>query len=158
MGIFKSVNSEVIDGSTPNTKILNVAVEEKPTGEISLGAGFGTDGGVLGGGLKEKNFLGKGITLDTNFQVSTEGVKGSLTYSKPNFNYTDNTLFTKIKSTTQDSLSTAGYKITTAGFSLGTVFEQYENLFFSPEIDFTQEELIFSALFLIFLELAFREV
>ena len=141
LGIFKTVNSEIIDGSNPNTKILNVTVEEKPTGEISLGAGFGTDGGVLGGGLKERNFLGKGIILNTDFQVSTEGVKGSLTYSKPNFNYTDNTLFTKIKSTSQDSLSTAGYKITTAGLSLGTVFEQYENLFFSPEIDFTQEDL-----------------
>ena len=86
MGIFKTVNSEIIDGSTPNTKILNVAVEEKPTGEISLGAGFGTDGGVLGGVLKEKNFLGKGITLDTNFKYLLR-VKGSLTYSKPNFNY-----------------------------------------------------------------------
>ncbi len=141
LGIFKSVKSEIIQGSTPNTKILNISVEEKPTGEISLGAGIGTDGGTIGGSLTEKNFLGKGIILNTDIQVSNDGIKGSLTYSKPNFNYTDNTLFTTAKSTTQDSLSSYGYKITTVGLSLGTTFEQYEDLFFSPEIDFTQEDL-----------------
>ncbi len=141
LGIFKTVNSEIIDGSNSNTKILNISVEEKPTGEISLGAGYGSEGGVIGGSLVEKNFLGKGITLDTDFQISEDGVKGSLTYSKPNFNYTDNTLFTSIKSTSQDNLSTSGYKIKTAGLSIGTTFEQYEDFFFSPEIDLTVEDL-----------------
>ncbi len=141
LGIFKNVYSEVVEGSNPNTKILNISVEEKPTGEISLGAGYGTDGGVIGGSLKEKNFLGKGIMLNTDFQLSNEGIKGSLTYSKPNFNYSDNTLNTSIKSLTQDSLSSSGYKITTAGLSVGTTYEQYENLFFSPEVDFTLEDL-----------------
>ena len=141
LGIFKNVKSEITDGSDSNKKILNISVEEKPTGEISLGAGYGTDGGVVGGSLTERNFLGRGITLDTDFQISTDGVKGALTYSKPNFNYTDNTLFTSIKSTSQDNLSTSGYKIKTAGVSLGTTFEQYENLFFSPEIDLTLEDL-----------------
>ena len=31
-----------------NTKIINITVEEKPTGEISAGAGFGTNGGTIG--------------------------------------------------------------------------------------------------------------
>ncbi len=141
LGIFKNINTEIIEGSNSNTKIINLSVEEQPTGEISLGAGIGTTGGVLGGGLKEKNFMGSGVTLDTNFQISEEGIKGSVTYAKPNFNYTDNTLFTSVKSTTQDNLSSSGYKITTAGFSFGTKYEQYENLFFSPELDFTHEDL-----------------
>ncbi len=145
LGIFKSVKSELLDGATANTKILNLSVEEKPTGEISLGAGYGTNGGTIGGGLKEKNFLGKGIAIDTDFQISSNGIKGSLTYSKPNFNYTDNTLFTSIKSTSQDNLSNFGYKITTAGLSIGTTFEQFENLFFSPEIDLTIEDLTTSS-------------
>ncbi len=141
MGIFKTVKTEIKEGTSPNTKILDFTVEEKPTGEVSLGAGIGSDGGVLGGGLTEKNFLGKGINLDSNFQISDDGIKGSITYSKPNFNYTDNTLFTSIKSTTQDSLSNYGYKITTAGLSIGTSFEQYNGFFFSPELDFMQEDL-----------------
>ena len=141
LGIFKKVDSEISNGSSPNTKILNISVEEQPTGELSLGAGYGTDGAVFGGGLTEKNFLGKGVTLKSDFQISSDGIKGSIIYSKPNFNYTDNTLSTALKSTSEDKLSTAGYKITTVGASLGTVFEQYENFFFHPEIDFTQEDL-----------------
>ena len=141
LGIFKNVESKISDGSSVNTKVLNISVEEKPTGEISLGAGYGTQGGVIGAGLTEKNFLGKGIVLDSDLSISSDGVKGRITYAKPNFNYTDNTLFTSVKSTSQDNLTTYGYKISTAGVSVGTSYEQYENLFFSPELDFTQEDL-----------------
>ena len=141
LGIFKKVESNVNEGSTPNTRIVNISVEEKPTGEISLGAGVGTSGSVIGGGIKEKNFLGKGVTLKADLEISEESIKGALTYAKPYFNYTDNTLFTTIKSTNEDNLTASGYKISNAGFSLGTKFEQYENLFFSPELDFSVEDL-----------------
>jgi len=141
LGIFKKVNSKVLDGSDQSSKIINISVEEKPTGEISLGAGVGTSGTVIGGGITEKNFLGKGISLNTDLEISEDGVKGSITYAKPYFNYSENTLFTTLKSTSQDNLTNFGYKVSTVGVSLGSKFEQYQNLFFSPEIDFTQEDL-----------------
>ncbi|MBD1174986.1 outer membrane protein assembly factor BamA [Pelagibacterales bacterium SAG-MED01] len=141
LGIFKSVKSKIKDGSDPNLKIIDLTVEEKPTGEISLAAGVGTGGSTIGGGVVEKNFLGKGINLATNLEISESAVKGQFVYSKPNFNYTDNTLFTSVKSTTTDNLSDFGYKVSNAGFALGTKFEQYENLFFSPEIDISVEDL-----------------
>lgn len=130
MGIFKKVNSKVLDGSDQNSKIINISVEEKPTGEISLGAGVGTSGTVIGGGITEKNFLGKGISLNTDLEISEDGVKGSITYAKPYFNYSENTLFTTLKSTSQDNLTNFGYKVSTVGMSLGSKFEQYQNLFF----------------------------
>ena len=141
LGIFKSVKSNIKDGSDTNLKVIDLTVEEKPTGEISLAAGVGSGGSTIGGGIVEKNFLGKGINLKTNLEVSQNSVKGQFVYSKPNFNYTDNTLFTSIKSTTQDNLSDSGYKVSNAGFSLGTSFQQYENLYFSPEIDISVENL-----------------
>jgi outer membrane protein insertion porin family len=141
LGIFKKVTTKVKDGSNSNTKIIDLSVSEKPTGEIALGAGVGTSGTVIGGGITEKNFLGKGITLDTNLEISAEGIKGKLTYAKPYFNYSDNTLFTSIKSTTSDNLTTFGYEMSTLGFSVGTKFEQFEKLYFSPELDFTREDL-----------------
>ena len=143
LGIFKTVSSEILDGSDENSKILNLKVEEKPTGEISMGAGYGTDGGVFGASITEKNFLGKGVTLDADLQLTNDGIKGKVTYAKPNFNYSDNTLFTTIKSTNQDYLKNSGYKITNIGVSVGTEFEQYENLFFRPELDLSQEDLTF---------------
>tara|TARA_B100001029_G_scaffold62485_1_gene50587 strand:- start:453 stop:2702 length:2250 start_codon:yes stop_codon:yes gene_type:complete len=141
LGIFKTVKSEIIDGSNENLKIINVTVEEQPTGEISLAAGVGTSGSTIGGGVTEKNFLGKGINLNTGIELSEEGIKGKFIYARPNFAYTDNTLFTSLQSTTKDNLSDFGYKISNIGSSIGTKFEQYENLFFSPELDFSIEEL-----------------
>ena len=141
LGIFKSVRPEIVDGSNENLKVVNLTVEEQPTGEISLAAGVGTSGTTIGGGIREKNFLGKGINLTANLEISQESVKGKFVYAKPNFNYTDNTLFTSVKSTTSDNLTDFGYKVSNAGFAIGTRFEQYENLFFSPEIDLTLEDL-----------------
>ena len=139
--IFKNVKTEIKEGSNSNLKVVDIIVEEQPTGEISLLAGVGTTGTTVGGGIIEKNFLGKGINLETNLEVSEETIKGKFVYSKPNFAYTDNTLFTSIKATTSDFLADSGYKVKETGFSLGTTYEQYENLFFSPEISLAIEDL-----------------
>jgi len=139
--IFGTVNTKIENGSNPNLKIIEINVTEKPTGEISLGAGVGTSGGTFGGGIKENNFLGKGIKLDTNFQISKNSVKGQFVYAKPNFNYSENTLFTTLKSTRKDKIADSGYKTSNLGFSLGTAFEQYENLLLRPEIATSLESL-----------------
>jgi len=139
--IFASVNSEIKEGSDKSLKVIDISVEEKATGEISLGAGIGTGGGTFGGGIKENNFLGKGIMLDTNITIGKDSLKGAFVYSKPNFNYTDNTLFTSITSTSTNALKSYGYKTSEVGFSIGTGFEQYENLTFRPEISTSFETL-----------------
>ena len=141
LGIFKKINSNIQNGSKDNFKIVDLNVEERPTGEISVTAGFGTAGETIGGGIKENNFLGKGIKLDTNLELTADSVKGKFVYAKPNFNYSDNTLFTSIKSSTSDFLSDSGYKTSELGFSLGTRFEQFQNIYLSPELDFLIEDL-----------------
>jgi outer membrane protein insertion porin family len=140
-GLFKIVDSKINPGSESSLKIIDLIVEEQPTGEISLGAGVGTGGSTIGGGITEKNFLGKGINLNTNLEISESTVKGQFIYSKPNFAYTDNTLFASVKSIIDDNLDDFGYKNTNTGFSVGTSYEQYENLFFSPELDLSFENL-----------------
>jgi len=139
--IFSNVKTDIIPGSSKGLKVINLTVEEKPTGEISLGAGFGTSGGTIGGGIKENNFLGKGIKLNSNLQVSDKSIKGQFIYEKPNFNYSDNSLFTSIRSTTTDNEKDFGYKTSDLGFSVGTSFEQFENLYFIPEVDVSLERL-----------------
>ncbi len=139
--IFKEVKGKVKNGSDKNLKIIDIIVEEQPTGEIALSAGVGTSGSTIGGGINEKNFLGKGINLITNLEISEDAVKGKFVYSKPNFAYTDNTLFTSLEATSSDNLTDFGYKVSKKGFSLGTQFEQYENVFFSPELSIFLEDL-----------------
>ncbi len=141
LGIFKKVNADIKDGSDNSLKVVDIEIEERPSGEISLTAGFGTTGEIIGAGIKEKNFLGKGINLDTNIELTPESIKGRFIYAKPNFNNTDNTLFTSLKSSTNDVLTNSGYKTSELGFSFGTKFEQYQNIFLSPEIDFLLEDL-----------------
>ena len=141
LGIFKNVKSEIIDGSNQNLKEINISVEEMPTGEISLAAGVGTSGSTIGGGIVEKNFLGKGINLSSNLEISESSVKGQFVYAKPNFAYSDNTLFTSVKSTSTDSLTDFGYKVSETGFSIGSEFEQYENFYVKPTISASIEDL-----------------
>jgi outer membrane protein insertion porin family len=139
--IFSKVTTNIIPGSSKGLKVVNLTVEEKPTGEISLGAGIGTSGGTIGGGIKENNFLGKGIKLNSNLQLSENSIKGQFIYEKPNFNYSDNSLFTSIRSTSDDNITDFGYKTSDLGVSLGTSFEQFENLYFRPEVDISFEKL-----------------
>ena len=146
-GIFKSVTSDVNDSdSKNNSKIINITVEEKATGEIFAGAGTGTDGSTISGGIKEKNYLGKGIELDTNLTLSDDQIKGRFSLINPNFRNTDRSINVTIESTTSDFMTTSGYKTTRTGLKLGTGFEQYEDLFFNVDISNYYEKLETSSL------------
>ena len=139
--IFKSVNYEINNNEIDKTKDITIKVEEKPTGEISLGAGVGTSGGSIGAGIRENNFLGKNINLDTNLEIDENRITGQFIYSKPNFNYSDNSLFLSAKSSVSDFISDYGYKTSENSLGIGTKFEQFNNLFFSPSILMSYEEL-----------------
>ena len=141
LNIFKSVDAKISEGSTDLNKIVDITVEEKPTGEISLGAGVGTDGNTLGFAVSENNYMGKGIKLRTSLRLSTDSVRGQFSIVNPNFKYSDKSLFTNVQSQSTDKLSTNGYKSTKTGFSLGTKFEQYENLYFNPSMNIYYETL-----------------
>ncbi len=141
LGYFKTVKTKINEGSDKSLKVVDISVEERPTGEISLAAGIGTAGGTIGGGIKEKNFLGKGVSLNANLDITEDSVKGRFVYAKPNFRYSDNTLFTSFESTTTDLLTDSGYKSSGIGFSLATQFEQYQDLFLKPELNFKIEDL-----------------
>ena len=144
--IFKTVKSEVIEGSEPNTKVVNIEVEEKPTGEITIGAGVGSEGGSIGFGVTENNFLGKGVKLSTSLRVTDDTLRGAFNINNPNFNYSNKSLSTTIESTKIDKLTHNGYETTKTGFSFGTGFEQYENTYFRPSISTYFEDLTTNSL------------
>ncbi len=146
-GIFKSVESEVIESDQKNNnKVINITVQEKATGEIFAGAGTGTDGSAISGGIKEKNYLGKGISLDTNLTLSDDEIKGRFSVINPNFRNTDRSINTTIESTSSDFMTSSGYKTTRTGLKIGTGFEQYEDLFFNIDISNYYERLETSSL------------
>ena len=144
LNYFRNVTSEILDED--NAKIINIYVEEKPTGEISAGAGFGTSGATVLFEVRENNYLGKGIGLNTQAEINEESIKGSISLIDPNYKNSDKSAFMTIKANETDRLKDFGYKSNVMGFSLGTKFEykndlrlglEYENLVEKIETDST---------------------
>ena len=128
LNFFKNVNTKVVDGNDDNSKVINFTVEEKATGELSAGAGFGTDGGTLMFGVKENNYLGKGLAVNANAILSEESLKGRFSVTNPNYNNSDKMVFFNIQALETDKLKNFGYKTNKTGFEVGTSFE-YLNKF-----------------------------
>ena len=127
LNFFKNVNSEVIDGSKSDLKIININVEEKATGEITAGAGVGTSGSSLSFGIKENNYLGKGISLASNLTLTDESLKGRFSVTNPNYKNSDKLVYFSAEASEIDRLSAYGYKTNKTGVSLGTNFEYLNN-------------------------------
>ena len=123
LNIFKNVSSEIIDSDEDDKKIINISVEEKATGQISLGAGVGTSGATTSFGIAENNFLGKGIILNSNLTLSEERIKGLFSYTKPNYKNSNKDLILSVESQETDRMSDFGYKSNDTGFLIGTNFE-----------------------------------
>ena len=134
LGLFKDVKTNVETNENKKTKIINIEVEEKPTGEIFAGAGTGTSGSTLSFGISENNYLGEGIRLGTNFSITDDSLTGRFFTSEPNYKNTNRSLTRSFERTENDFLTKYGYKTEKTGFSFGTSYEQYKDIFFSPTI------------------------
>ena len=139
--IFGKVDKKIEDGSLPDLKVLEISIEEKATGEISAGAGFGTDGSAFMFSVRENNWLGRGIKLDSAVNLSEETISGTISVSNPNYNYSGNEVYTALDVASSDKTTSSGYESKRTGYSLGTNFEQYENVYLSPEIKMLYESV-----------------
>ena len=86
LGFFSTADVNAREGNTPGEVVIDVNVEETPTGSLSFGANFASDNGFsLLASFKERNFLGRGQGL--NFELSTGESNRvfSFDFSEPNF-------------------------------------------------------------------------
>ena len=130
LNFFKDIDSIVRDGSGFNQKIIDINVEEKPTGEITASAGVGTSGKSIGFGVTENNFLGRGIGLNSNVSFSTETIKGLFSVTNPNFLNSDKSVYASLEASETDKLKDYGYKTNKNGFTFGTNFEYLDDFKF----------------------------
>ena len=138
--IFSSVETKITDSKSKNEKNIEIKVEETPTGEIIAGAGIGTSGGSFAFSIKENNWLGRGINLSTNLDVSKETFTGGVQFTDPNYNFSGNSLSYYLNNTTNDKPK-SGFKnnISTTGISIE--FEQYRDIFISPGLSLSYDDL-----------------
>jgi len=138
--IFSNVKSKISNGSSADLRIIDISVEEKPTGEISAGAGIGTDGGSFAAMVTENNWLGEGKNISFDVDVSQESLKGDLNYTNPNYDFLGNSLNYSLSSVKNDKPD-QGYENTIVGAGIGTGFEQYKDIFAKLGLNVTFDDL-----------------
>ena len=138
--IFRDVNYELTDGTDDNLKIINLTVEEKPTGEISAGAGIGTDGGSFAFNISENNWLGEGKILNFELEVDQESIEGTFNYSDPNYDFLGNAINYYLGSASNDKPN-QGYENTVISSGINTTFEQYKNIYTNLGLGFSYDDL-----------------
>ncbi len=83
---FKNVRITRQQGSAPDRVIINVDVEEQPTGEVSFGVGYSTSDGVIGDiSITERNFLGRGQYVKAAVGGGTDNQKYEFKFVEPFF-------------------------------------------------------------------------
>ncbi|MBT9243896.1 outer membrane protein assembly factor BamA [Gemmobacter fulvus] len=86
LGYFADARVEAEPGTSPDQVVVNVDVEEAPTGSLSFGASYGVSSGVgFNIGLTETNFLGRGQTVGVNVSTGTDNTSSSITFIEPAF-------------------------------------------------------------------------
>ncbi len=86
LGFFDPVNVSTRAGNKPETVIIDLVVGEKPTGSLSLGAGYSSALG-LGGIIeyRERNFIGRGQGLNFKIQGGSDNTTYSFRFIEPAF-------------------------------------------------------------------------
>jgi outer membrane protein insertion porin family len=127
LGFFTTSNVEAREGSTPQQVVIDVDVEEAPTGSLSFGGSFSTNGGFGAAiSFSERNFLGRGQRLSLGINTSEDTANYNFSFTEPAFlgrdvayNFTVNYL-----ETDNDS---AEFDTVIGNFSTGFTFPVSEN-------------------------------
>ena len=138
--LFSKVDYKVVDSEKKNFKDFNLFVKEQPTGSISAGVGYGSNGGLFEASINERNFLGQGINLNFTGTLATEEIKGEFSYVDPNFRQTEKELAVSLFSILDD-YENSGYQNKRAGTKFATKYEIYEDVFFRPNIGIQYDKL-----------------
>jgi len=138
--IFSKVEYKIDESNNKNGKELNLFVKEQPTGSISAGIGYGSNGAMFEGSLNEKNFLGNGVNLNFTGRISSEKITGDLTYVDPNFNNSEKEMAYSLFSE-KDDYSNSGYSSKKVGNKISTKYDIYEDIAFRPSFAIQYDKL-----------------
>lgn len=144
LGYFSNVNIDTPEVAGSDDQVdVNMRVEEKPTGNITLGAGFSQEDKLsLTGGISQENAFGSGNTLSLNVNTSKRYRTIAVSQTDPYF--TDDgvsrtyELYTR---TMRPSVyATADYRVRTNGgsVSFGVPFSEEDRVFFGIGLEDTQ--------------------
>ena len=129
LGYFNDVQVTSTPGSAPDRAIITTQVQERATGEVSLGGGYSTDAGLLAdAGLRERNLLGTGLDARLNGTIAQRRSQVDLSVTDPAFLDRNLAAGADIFLVQRNLINIANYRERRVGFALRAGYEFNERL------------------------------
>jgi outer membrane protein insertion porin family len=131
LGYFLDSGVEVKteEGSSRDQSVITIEVEEQPTGEIQLGAGYSsTDGALLDFSIRQRNLLGKGQDLRLSTLLSSRSFEVDLGFTEPYFLDRDLAAGIDLFRVVRDNRDTISYDLESTGIVLRAGYPLSEKL------------------------------
>ncbi len=129
LGYFTGVEVNTSPGSAPDKAILTTSIQERATGELTLGGGYSTDAGaLLDVGLAERNLVGTGINASINGILAEKRSSINLSVTDPYFLDRNLVAGLDVFLIQTNTLGTQPYDEKRVGFALRAGYEFNENL------------------------------
>ncbi len=136
---FNTVSSPVKD----DVLDVEISVEERQTGELSLGAGYSTaTKGFIQGSIRQINFRGLGQTLNFSLQLSDFQQNFNLGFTEPYFNDTRWTLGGEVFRNQSTFIRSFRFEKIGSSVRVGHPIEDYTRLFMTYKYEDTDVDNI----------------
>lgn len=127
LNFFGETSVNAREGSRPDQVVVDVNVEEQPTGSLNFGGSYAVEEGLgLAIGFTERNFLGRGQTFGLNLSTAQDAGRYGVTFIEPAFLGRDVAFGLNLQYAESES-SFANYDAETFFFSPSLTFPVSEN-------------------------------
>lgn len=141
LGFFSDARVNAEPGSSPDQVVVNVDVDEKPTGSLGFGLSYSADGGAgITVNFSEANFLGRGQSIGFNVATTEDNQNSSFTFTERGFLGRDLSLSFGIFYRTSD-YDNALYNTRNGGLSLSLGFPLGEQSRLSLRYNYSRNSL-----------------
>ena len=146
LGFFKTVDVDQTPGSAPDRTVLRVKIQEQPTGELSLGAGYSTvDQLLLDVGISQHNFRGTGQDVSLRASIGSLRRQIDFRFTEPRFLGRDLAAGVDLFSYRYDFTQYSGYESETNGAGLRLGFPLNLNTYFRARYQLHADDVFIDA-------------
>ncbi len=139
---FEEVEITETQGSAPDRAIVEVAVKEQPTGELSFSAGFSSaDAFLVDLSITQRNLRGRGQLLRFVIRASSNRREIDLRFTEPRFLGRNLAAGFEVFDVVIDFLDEAGFRQSRTGGQVTLAFPLTENTTLSTRYSLRQEDI-----------------
>ena len=139
---FEEVEITESQGSAPDRAVVEVAVKEQPTGELSFSAGFSSaDAFLVDLSITQRNLRGRGQLLRFVIRASSNRREVDLRFTEPRFLGRNLAAGVEVFDVVIDFLDEAGFRQSRTGGQVTLAFPLTENTTLSTRYSFARKTL-----------------